>query len=68
MPLRKRRIISISIDEELLSEVDNVCKAIEAEKKTKFSRSDFITEAIMFLIASSQAFVQNKNNKENKEE
>ena len=67
MPLRKRRIISISIDEELLSEVDTVCKAMEAEKKTKFSRSDFITNAIMFLIASSQQYVQKKE-KENKED
>lgn len=60
----KGKIISITIDEELLESIDNICKDYTSQKKSRYTRSQFFTDATLFLIAYSQEHSQVINKKE----
>lgn len=60
------KVISISIEEDLLSSIDKICEEYSRIKKIKYTRSQFFTESALFLMAMSQK--HSEENKENKEE
>ena len=63
----KTKVISINIEENLLSAIDKICEEYSRVKKIKYTRSQFFTESAMFLMAMSQEHSE-ENKKENKEE
>ena len=64
----KRKTISITIEEELLEAIDNICNQYTNQKKTTYSRSQFFTDATLFLIAYSNGAKHSQENIDNKEE
>lgn len=58
--------ISVNIEENVLKAVDQICEEYSQAKKVRYTRSQFITESVLFLMAMSQK--HSEENKENKEE
>ena len=64
----RTRNICITVEEELLNSIDNICKDFSSQKKVKYTRSQFFTEASLFLIAMSQAHTKKTDSEKTKEE
>ena len=61
--------VSITMEKELVESIDKICEQYSQEKKTRYTRSQFITEACLFLMAYSNLQAKNiQENIDNKEE
>lgn len=61
--------VSITMEKELVESIDKICEQYSQEKKTRYTRSQFITEACLFLMAYSKLQAKNIQEKlDNKEE
>lgn len=64
-----RKTISITIEEGLLEAIDSICEEYSKQKKSNYSRSQFFTEASLFLMAYSDELKHSQEeNKDIKEE
>ena len=59
------------MEEELLKSIDKICEDYSKANKFKYTRSQFVTDACLFLIGSAQAEysknIQEENNMKEEE-
>ena len=61
---RRYKAISITIDQELVNTIDAICEANSSAKRKNYSRSEFITEAVLFLLNMSKELKERNETKE----